>query len=336
MTLATATTTAKAVRQHGGGLVHAILPRAALRCRQQSPIGGVKKSLCCAAAGINALDPQATAALAYPMTGVRQAQKLSTPLRSPIRPSAQHVLGYGLVGGLFASCPNIAKQNVLMLLFNIYKKLAGRGNSPIPSFYIGFRENIDHRVIDFIYPQRRVDVEQQPLCVQKEAPPFSVLLGVYEGSKALLQPNYPFSKVFLVLPPKSISAAPSPQLSKKLVNLNTRPEPHKCVLVLHLHTLYMPLFRVLLSLPSRYAYSNEDAYNGTNCLNPGRRMLTSPWHDQYEHRRRNHEEGTKQKSYKAGEREPYVELPAEHTNLLALMMSESLPAPCHHVQRGAA
>lgn len=94
MTPATATTTAKAVRPHGGGLVHATLPRAPLRGRQQCPSGGVKKSLCCAAAGINALDLQATATLAYPMTGVRQAQKLSTPLRSPIRPSAQLVVGY--------------------------------------------------------------------------------------------------------------------------------------------------------------------------------------------------------------------------------------------------
>ncbi|MDP2447649.1 hypothetical protein [Pseudomonas sp.] len=91
---ATATTTTKAVRQHGGGLVQANQPRAALRGRQQCPSGGVKKSLCCAAAGINALDLQATAALAYPMTGVRQAQKLSTPLRSPVRPPAQLLVGY--------------------------------------------------------------------------------------------------------------------------------------------------------------------------------------------------------------------------------------------------
>lgn len=94
MNRATATTTAKAVRQHGGGLVHATQPRAALRGRHQCPRGGVKKSLCCAAAGINALDLQATTALGYPMTGVRQAQKLSTPLRSPIRLSAQLVVGY--------------------------------------------------------------------------------------------------------------------------------------------------------------------------------------------------------------------------------------------------
>ena len=94
MTSATAATTAKAVRPHGGGLIHATQPRAALRGRQQCPRGGVKKSLCCAAAGITALDLQASATLAYPMTGVRQAQKLSTPLRSPIRPPAQLVMGY--------------------------------------------------------------------------------------------------------------------------------------------------------------------------------------------------------------------------------------------------
>ena len=94
MTQATATTVPKAVRQHGGGVVHANQPRATLRGRHQCPSGGVKKSLCCAAAGINALDLQATATLAYPMTGVRRAQKLSTPLRSLTRPHAQPVMGY--------------------------------------------------------------------------------------------------------------------------------------------------------------------------------------------------------------------------------------------------
>lgn len=94
MTPATATTTTKAVRQHGGGLVHTTLPRAVLSGRQQCPSGGVKKSLCCAAAGINALALQASATPAYPMTGVRQAQKLSTPLRSPYCPHAQLVVGY--------------------------------------------------------------------------------------------------------------------------------------------------------------------------------------------------------------------------------------------------
>ena len=94
MTQATATTVPKAVRQHGGGVVHANQPRATLRGRHQCPSGGVKTSLCCAAAGINALDLQATATLAYPMTGVRRAQKLSTPLRSLTRPHAQPVMGY--------------------------------------------------------------------------------------------------------------------------------------------------------------------------------------------------------------------------------------------------
>lgn len=94
MTPATATTPTKAVHQHGGGLAHATQPRAALRGRLQCLSGGVKKSLCCVAAGINALALPATAALAYPMTGVRPARKLSTPLRSPIRLPAQLAVGY--------------------------------------------------------------------------------------------------------------------------------------------------------------------------------------------------------------------------------------------------
>lgn len=94
MTPATATTTAKAARQRGGGLVHTTLQRAALRGRQQCPSGGVKKSLCCAAAGINALDLPATTTRAYPMTGVRPARKPSTPLRFSKRLPAKPAVGY--------------------------------------------------------------------------------------------------------------------------------------------------------------------------------------------------------------------------------------------------
>lgn len=94
LNLATATAIAKAVRQHGGGLVQATQPRAALRSRHQCPSGGAIKSLCCGAAGNIAFAPSDSATLEYPKTCVRWAQKMSTSLRSTTRPPAQLAVGY--------------------------------------------------------------------------------------------------------------------------------------------------------------------------------------------------------------------------------------------------
>ena len=93
MTQATATTASRAGRQHGGGLVQANPPRATLRRRNHCPSGGAINRRC-EAASIVAFAFSAPATLAYPMTGVRQAQKLSTSLRSLTRPHAQLVMGY--------------------------------------------------------------------------------------------------------------------------------------------------------------------------------------------------------------------------------------------------
>ncbi|WP_134677483.1 hypothetical protein [Ectopseudomonas khazarica] len=335
MTQAPAATVATAVRQHGGGRHPLNLLCTAPAGRLQSSRGGVIDRRAEGATSSNTL-PASRAAAAHPTPGVRRARELSPSLRSQNRPHAQLVEGYGLASSLFGSLPIIAEQNISMLFFNIYKELASRGNSLVPRFDIGLRENMDHLVIDLIHPQSRVDVEQQFLCIQKEAPPFSVLLRVNEGGKALLQSSDPCPEVLFVMPSKSISAAPSPQLIKKLINLNACPEPHKSVLVLRPHLLNMTLPRVLLPLPGRYADGNEDANDGTNCLNPSRCMLTPPRHKQTKYDGRNKGVRANQESNKAGERDPYMELPIEHANLLAVMMPMSLPALCHYVQRGAA
>lgn len=92
MTQATATTASRAVRQHGGGLVHANPPRTTLRGRHHCTSGGAINRRC-EAASIIALAFSAPATLAYPMTGVRRARELSPSLRSQNRPHAQLVLG---------------------------------------------------------------------------------------------------------------------------------------------------------------------------------------------------------------------------------------------------
>lgn len=94
MNLATLTTQASAVRQHGGGRARRYLLTLLLGARPAMPAGGETKSLCCAAAGINPTLPNASRGRVYPTKGVRRAQEPTPSLRSPNRPHAQPVVGY--------------------------------------------------------------------------------------------------------------------------------------------------------------------------------------------------------------------------------------------------
>lgn len=93
MNQATATIIVRAVRQHGGGLVHTQQPRALARGRQLTSRGGVINRRCEATSIIHSLFPSSAAA-AYPLTGVRRARTLSPSLRFNNRPHAQLVEGY--------------------------------------------------------------------------------------------------------------------------------------------------------------------------------------------------------------------------------------------------
>lgn len=95
MSLATHSTQAPAARKRGGG--PAPMPRPTLQPagRPAEPSGGDIKSLCCAAAGLFPTERQATAGAYTPPQGVRRAPNLATTLRSPSRPHAQLVKGYG-------------------------------------------------------------------------------------------------------------------------------------------------------------------------------------------------------------------------------------------------
>ncbi len=96
MTLATATTVVRAVRKHGGGLVQAQQPRAHARGRQLTSRGGVINRRCEATSIIHSLF-QSSAAAAYPLTGVRRARTLSPSLRFNNSTYAQLVVGYGYI-----------------------------------------------------------------------------------------------------------------------------------------------------------------------------------------------------------------------------------------------
>ena len=95
MTLATASTTTKAMPRHGGGLVHPENAQQQAGGRLQLVTGGEIKSLCCAAAGNIPAPLQAHTPRVYPTTCVRRAADQRESLRSTNRPHAQLVVGYG-------------------------------------------------------------------------------------------------------------------------------------------------------------------------------------------------------------------------------------------------
>ncbi len=94
MTIATASTQAQAVRQHGGGRAPRALMTQQPAGRRARSTGGDIKSLCCAAAGIIAFASSPCGAHAHPLTGVRRAAHPAAPLRSTPRQHAQPVEGY--------------------------------------------------------------------------------------------------------------------------------------------------------------------------------------------------------------------------------------------------
>ncbi len=93
MTRAPATTVATAVRQHGGGRHPLNLPCTEPAGRLQDSRGGVINRRAEGATSSNTL-PASCAAAAHPTTGVRRARELSPSLRSQNRPPAQLVEGY--------------------------------------------------------------------------------------------------------------------------------------------------------------------------------------------------------------------------------------------------
>ncbi len=90
--LATATTQAPAVRQHGGGRTRRALLTQQPSGRPTRSTGGGMNSRC-AATSIIAPASRPCGAYAYPLTGVRRATHLAASLRSTPRPPAQLVKG---------------------------------------------------------------------------------------------------------------------------------------------------------------------------------------------------------------------------------------------------
>lgn len=93
MNQATATTTLRAVREHGGGPVQPARHTTLARGRLHPQRGGAINRRCAATSILPLLFPSSVAA-SYPTTGVRRARKLSTSLRSPQRLTAQPAEGY--------------------------------------------------------------------------------------------------------------------------------------------------------------------------------------------------------------------------------------------------
>lgn len=269
MTQATATTAIKAVRQHGGGLVHANRPRATLRGRHQCPSGGAINRRC-AAASIIALASSASATLAYPTTCVRRAQKLSTLLRSTTRPPAQLVVGYKN----YPSSPllsmvieqqlqvflnfNFGSSQVLQLSFYCFKHpISSRGRHPhnIASQGICDISTEASRVLYFKQIRNHlstngIDWEGAHL--------ISISLEVFDHQHGL---NTIIAKLdFFKIPDETC---------KQTILMPHKGRRRVVIVYSQTEVLFLTLLLLVCFLPSRNTHSDPNAQKGANRLNPG-------------------------------------------------------------------
>lgn len=322
MTQATATTAPNAVRQHGGGLIHANQPRATLRGRHQSPSGGVINRRC-AAASIIALASSASATLAYPKTCVRQAQKSSTPLRSPIRPPAQLVVGYG---------PPIATSTTSW-------RLSRKPFSNAPNdFFI--ERNFGANATQFLtlrpceISASRVNATAKVI-FQKRKVIYQGLIRQISKSNGLEQLPLPLHRIYC-LKKAGVLCHCFTMTSKHVDLLNPhRPSSRDFGNGLDYNSFLTP-FRLLLTslLATSNKHGDENTCDSSESLNPSRSTSSPPRQvvktkDQQCCKRRNQPELW-----------PKLEINSDfigqHARLLGSLNPASLTAHSHHVQRGAA
>lgn len=337
---APATTIATAVRQHGGGRHPLNLQCTAPAGRLQDSRGGVINRRAEGATSSNTL-PASCAAAAHPTTGVRRARELSPSLRSQSCQPAQLVEGYK------ASRSNqITKKwiDLHQLLQILLKGIAGA------------REQTKQRAISLYISSNLQDtdkhrqVESEP---RSYSQPSCALVIVEITGSAL---HDAIEEVHIAHPyPQPFIAGQSRSVLRLDTGLNIGPKrlcfTERAVLVNKLlsraecfpycrvepHALCM-ITGTVISLPhqNRNSYRHNNGQNRANSLHPGWGVLTAPWHDQHQNDEWNPKERTQEKSPNRSKREADMDFLVEHASLPARVVPQSLPALCHHVQRGAA
>lgn len=323
MTQAPATTVANAVRQHGGGRTPMHLQRTAPDGRLMHSRGGVINRRGEAATSSN--PPFASCAAAtHPTTGVRRARKSSPSLRSQNCPHAQLVKGY-------------KAATLLEVQFRQLHLRRTPNTSYCPETYTNYLFHqasllIAECRITYELPQR----SQGSLDAASQLNPAdSRLRARYRAVSDLRHKRQVVLQAdFQLLQFKGVSVIPYCLVGS---TENIAGMGGECHDLLHEFRFAVRSFMTASSiLKAGHENSHSNRRNRSNSLHPGRSMLTTPRQGHQPPSRQQHQRREQQRLAYLSQSEAYVELPIEHANLPALVLAASLPAPCHHVQRGAA
>lgn len=272
--LATASTQAPTVRQHGGGRARSTLRTQQPSGRPTRSTGGEINSLCCAAAGIIALASRPCGARAYPLTGVRRAAHPAAPLRSTPRPPAQLVKG----GELSASqrvFPNILMQNLSMTLFNVLQSESCDLYFLCPARVMFRHEDTQHSSVYSMQSQHGVKLHEHPFRIQQKVPPRGIALHAGQRAEPAVERFDSCSEILLIVPLMANTAVAQLEFIKKLFNFKTHLETHQSKLMILSHRILALFFENHLPLASRDPNGNRNANERTNCLHPTSSRITS-------------------------------------------------------------
>lgn len=317
MTQAPATTIATAVRQHGGGRHPLNLQCTAPAGRLQDSRGGFITRRAEGATSSHPL-PASCAAAAHPTTGVRRARKLSPSLRSQNRPPAQLVERYGR-SRLQLSQPclqsfNDTRKSAVELPFQGECHLITRRYCSLKAVQLLAEVKTDSQQVRVVRAcNNRIEARNY---LSNHV--HSVFIGAVERSWQRLisyqHLRFPSEKTDL------LEGCFSPlQLRSDLISLPQEP------------------------LIDWNRYGNYQGNDRTNGLHPPRSVRGQPAL-LYPVRDRPHQQPESATTNQKPPSSPQAPLPHLPGNLKprhpqqlhAEINRRSLPAPCHHVQRGAA
>lgn len=320
MTQAPATTVATAVRQHGGGRHPLNMPCTVQAGRLQDSRGGVINRRAEGATSSNTL-PASCAAAAHPTTGVRRARELSPSLRSQSCQHAQLVEGY--TQPLLKNARSLSSQG----------EVRRGGDLHVPACLIAFRaELVPYRVetvlarAAYLCFKKGDSVNQASLALEVRVLHISVFghtdhAQIFQSSAQVRELPGRCHPLYLSLG----------QVDGGLLCCRNTEDSHlqQPVSRFVICSVLSPLFDLVLSISE--PNSREDCggssrsrgpISGTSTVGPAQRYK----YDQskgYQSARRRDEERCK-----------LIESNPHH--FLLAKFAKSLPALCHHVQRGAA
>ncbi|GEM_PF-2661395 len=346
--LATTSTGAPAVREHGGGRAHRALLTQQPSGRPARSTGGEIKSLCCAAAGIIALATRPCGARAYPLTGVRRAAHPAAALRSTPRPHAQPVKGYrspfdvklNKPGAMFRQLRKVFLEAFMCRLKLINKLDSGYLIDTL------FQEGDQDRKIEAELPSNDVALRIEVIIQVVHRSLHNPLVEAHIS-------NQDQGGLSRLLPIKWLCAGKDfEQLFVKLILLRPRSElhgslrsfPNKHVKPSGMCKVSLRIRRSpqILSLLLRMVgdgNSNQDRHHRTDCLNPSSSLVYSTESIKYNEKRPTYSSHRQEGPDRPQTRQLHVvrhPKPLHVARILVAVEAPSLQAPCHHVQRGAA